>query len=172
MRTVMFINVPLHTLTCQALDVYGRDWTSLLRPVHDRAFNSGSRWVVRYHLSASRDQRFLCSLFAVLKCLSGGRTRRSRPAHFLATALRDPFLFRCNIRIESRLFHAVFPSFRLLIALPFLTASPFELAPQARKDRSNGVALPSRFSGPGIRPILCRNEALRGLSPAFTGLPN
>jgi hypothetical protein len=45
-------------------------------------------------------------------------------------------------------------------------------APQARRDRSSGVGLPLRYSGPAIRPILCRNAALRELSPALTGLPN
>jgi len=68
--------------------------------------------------------------------------------------------------------YAFLAALRLLIALPFATASRFDDAPHALSDDSSGVALPSGvFCGPGILPMRCKNAARRGLSPDFTGAP-
>ena len=49
-------------------------------------------------------------------------------------------------------------------------ASALDDAPQACRDRSSRVGEPSGLrSGPGIPPIRAKKDALRGLSPAFTG---
>jgi hypothetical protein len=54
--------------------------------------------------------------------------------------------------------------------LAFFSASAFEDAPQARRERSKRVGLPSlSFSGPELFPIRARNDALRGLFPDLTG---
>ena len=56
------------------------------------------------------------------------------------------------------------------MALAFFRASAFDEAPQARRDKRSRVGLPwlSR-SGPGFPAIRARKDALRGLSPFFTG---
>jgi hypothetical protein len=59
--------------------------------------------------------------------------------------------------------------FRSLIDLAFALASALLDAPQAFSDSNKRVGFPSLYSGPGILPILARNDALRGLSPDFTG---
>lgn len=55
------------------------------------------------------------------------------------------------------------------MALALALASSLLDAPQAFKDRSSLVGFPSLRSGPAMFPILAKNEALRGLSPDFTG---
>ena len=56
------------------------------------------------------------------------------------------------------------------IRLPFATASLFDDAPQAFKDLSSGVSVPSFFFvGPGILPMRCRKAALRPLLPVLSG---
>jgi hypothetical protein len=62
-----------------------------------------------------------------------------------------------------------FALFLAEMALAFALASSLLDAPQALRDRSSLVGLPSLRSGPAIFPILAKNEALRGLSPDFTG---
>lgn len=54
--------------------------------------------------------------------------------------------------------------------LAFEEASSLDDAPQARRDKSSLVGRPllSR-SGPAFLLILAKKEALRGLSPDFTG---
>ncbi len=42
-------------------------------------------------------------------------------------------------------------------------------APHALKLNSNRVGSPSLYSGPALPPIRAKNDALRGLSPDFTG---
>ena len=59
--------------------------------------------------------------------------------------------------------------FLALIALAFARASALLLAPQACNDSRRRVGLPSFLSGPGMLPILARNDARLGLSPDFTG---
>lgn len=59
---------------------------------------------------------------------------------------------------------------RSLIFAAFALASALLLAPHAWRLRSNRVGRPfSSRSGPGMLPIRARNDALRGLSPLFTG---
>lgn len=53
--------------------------------------------------------------------------------------------------------------------LPFATASALLLAPQSRKASNKGVALPFFLTGPGMRPMRCRNAARRGDEPVFYG---
>jgi hypothetical protein len=55
------------------------------------------------------------------------------------------------------------------MALAFDLASSLDDAPQAFRDNSKRVGLPSFISGPGILPIRARKEARLGLSPLFTG---
>jgi hypothetical protein len=56
------------------------------------------------------------------------------------------------------------------IALALDRASALDDAPQARNDNSSLVGLPfASRSGPGALPMRARNDARRGLSPAFTG---
>ena len=55
------------------------------------------------------------------------------------------------------------------IALAFALASALLDAPHALRDNSSRVGSPFFISAPGILPILARNDALRGLSPVFTG---
>jgi hypothetical protein len=59
---------------------------------------------------------------------------------------------------------------RFEIAAAFDLASALELAPHAFKLSSKRVGSPlGFFSGPGMLPILAKNDARRGLSPALTG---
>ena len=56
------------------------------------------------------------------------------------------------------------------IAAALDLASALELAPHAFRESARRVGSPlGFFSGPGILPILARNEARRGLSPDLTG---
>jgi len=55
----------------------------------------------------------------------------------------------------------------MFLALVF--ASALLDAPQALRLRSKRVGFPSFISGPGMLPILAKNEARLGLSPVFTG---
>jgi hypothetical protein len=60
--------------------------------------------------------------------------------------------------------------FIIEIRLPFATASPFDDAPQAFKDLSSGVSVPSFFFvGPGMFPMRCKNAARRPLLPVLSG---
>jgi hypothetical protein len=61
----------------------------------------------------------------------------------------------------------------LLIAAALLFASALDDAPQALSDNSSLVGSPLGLrSGPGMLPILAKNDALRGLSPDLTGARN
>ena len=59
--------------------------------------------------------------------------------------------------------------FLLEIALALALASSLDEAPQALRDRRSRVGFPSFISAPGILPIRAKKDALRGLSPDFTG---
>ncbi len=55
------------------------------------------------------------------------------------------------------------------MAFAVFLASALLDAPHAFRLNSKRVGSPFLYSGPGILPILARNEALRGLSPLLTG---
>jgi len=90
--------------------------------------------------------------------------------NFAIHSMHSTFVFFSALKIMFRCLAHFFPLFRLDIAAALLLASAFELAPHACRDRSNLVGSPLGLrSGPGIPPIRAKNEALRGLSPLFTG---
>jgi hypothetical protein len=62
------------------------------------------------------------------------------------------------------------PFNRLEIAALLRLASDLDDAPQACSDKRSLVGLPLlSLSGPALADILAKNDALRGLSPDFTG---
>jgi len=80
-------------------------------------------------------------------------------------------IFFSTLKIVFRcLWHYFFPLFLLDIAAAFFLASALLEAPHALRDNSNLVGSPLGLrSGPGLPPMRDKKDALRGLSPDFTG---